>query len=148
MTVNELIENMVKTANIQEKSACWLSQKQVKFLADIGSAKQEFEPDRRWSKRLYIDTNKYNVVILVSPLNGAGYITVNNQDIINKRINAAFEQKEQENKAKIAELETELKELYKENEKTDWTQYPENIKKMIFQQIEKMENELKQLRGN
>lgn len=147
MKVNELIESMVKTASIQEKSNCWLSQKQVKFLSDIGNAKQEFIPNRRWSKRIYIHTNKYDIEILQSPQNGAGFTTIINKEIANKRINAEFEQKEQENKEKIENLVNELNNLKLAMENTNKAILPEETIKLMYKIIEDKENELKQLRG-
>jgi pyruvate/2-oxoacid:ferredoxin oxidoreductase beta subunit len=91
---------------------------------------------RRWSQRYYIETDKYNVTILISPINKAGQLSIKNKLLLNNQINEQLKEKQEQ----IKKLEEDISELKNQNE------LPEGTKKVIDKLIKIKEIELEELK--
>lgn len=159
MNTNQLVESMLNQCQTQEKTQRWITSKQIKFLVDISinahRVQKELVTERRWSKRIYIDTDKYEITILVSPMNGAGFLTVKNRKITENRY-------VDENKIRVEELKNELKtleeeikedfaELKEENKMSEWHTITDKsqrqLKRVIERELKKIEEIKKEIQA-
>lgn len=134
-SVDNLIVSMVKGCDSQEKSSQWISAKQVKFLCDVAQQDaqarytRDFVAERRGSNRRHIDTNKYNITVTISPINGAATAWVTNRvigvDNFNKELDSERQQAIQTIEYNQRMLEKAIK--------YDDTETAESIKKEIEQ---------------
>jgi hypothetical protein len=137
MNTNELLENMIEDIINKTESQRWITEKQVKFLLNISpNTIQETITGRRWSQRYYIETDKYNVTILISPINKAGQLSIKNKLLLNNQINEQLKEKQEQ----IKKLEEDISELKNQNE------LPEGTKKVIDKLIKIKEIELEELK--
>lgn len=138
---NDFLENTFPEIKKAESFSKWISKKQVDFFASVCNLERDSKHKVDGSQRMMLfgETNKYRIHITVSPLNGAGTISIKNKEII---INQLTDEK----KEKVIEWKAELEKCLNTYAKMIEINYGEKESEKIF--IELVKKDIERLEYN
>lgn len=125
---NEYLESTFPQIKTEETFQKWISVKQVAFFISVCGlvADSKYKADGTQRKVYSGHTDKYDIHLYVSPVNGAGSIKIVNTEIVTDNIN-------NENNAKIETLKielTEYEEMIAADDKKDSIYYKLAVRKI------------------
>ena len=141
----EVANLFIKNSKNEESLTKWISVKQASWLLSTMSNEKSFIHDvkigtegMKSSSSYIIKNENYKIELAISPMNKAGKLTIDYKELKGERVQTEYSQKVLDQKAKIPQLEKDIKEW--EADKTPAKS--EFLKRMNIQTLENMKKEL------